>query len=81
MAQILLDESKVDARFEEMRGVAVAERMDVRTLVDAALLHGAHKGALETGARDMPYGRVMERRHVAPRSVGKSQSGLRVVRQ
>jgi hypothetical protein len=26
-----------------MRGVAVPERVDVGTLVDTALLHGAHK--------------------------------------
>ena len=48
----LLDEREGDARFEEMRRVAVAQGMDVGALVDAALFHGAHEGALQAGARD-----------------------------
>lgn len=47
--ELLLDELEGDPGFQEMRGVAMAERVDMGTLVDAALLHGSPEGALETG--------------------------------
>ena len=71
MPQVLLDERQLDARFQEVRGVAVAQGVDVCTLADATVLHRAHKSALETAARDRPHGRIMERGYVTACATGK----------
>ena len=41
VAEIFLNELQCYAGFEEVRGVAVAQRVDVSTLVDAGLPNGA----------------------------------------
>ena len=40
MAEILLDETQVDAILEQMGGVTVTQGVDVSALVDPTLLHG-----------------------------------------
>ena len=58
MAEGLLDEREGHPGFEQVGGVAVAQRMDVGALVDAALFDRAHEGALEARAGDGFEGRV-----------------------
>lgn len=49
MAQVALDDAQVDTGFEEMGGVAMAQRMDGNSLFsDACIKLGAAKGALDT---------------------------------
>ena len=52
VAEVVLNEGEGDARFEEMRGVAVAERMHMGALVHAALFDRAPEGALQRGPGD-----------------------------
>ena len=54
VAEVVRDQAEVDAGFEEMGGVAVAERVHVGALAHAALLDGAAEGALEARAGDGP---------------------------
>ena len=53
--QVVLDQAEIDAGFEKMRGVTVAERVDVGPLVDAARLDRSHERALETGSGNVPH--------------------------
>jgi hypothetical protein len=50
MAEVDLDLAEVLALFEQMRGVTVPQRMDVRGLLDAAGLEGHAEAALQRGA-------------------------------
>lgn len=59
--EILLDELKSDARFQEVGGVAVAKRVHVGSLVDAGMLDCAHEGTLQTRARDRTAGDILGR--------------------
>ena len=52
VAEVVLNEGEGDARFEEMRGVAVTVRMHMGARVHAALFDGADKGALQRGTGD-----------------------------
>ncbi len=52
VAEVVLNEGEGDARFEEIRGVAVTVRVHVRARVHAALFDGADKGALQRGPSD-----------------------------
>ena len=52
VAEVILTEREGDARFEEMRGVAVPERMHMGALVHAALLDRACERALQRGPGD-----------------------------
>ena len=52
VAQQFLDLAYVGAAFEEVCGVGVPQRMDMRPFVDPALLDGPHEGGLEARARD-----------------------------
>ena len=52
VAEVVLNEGEGDARFEEMRGVAVTVRMHMGARVHAALFDGADKGALQRGPSD-----------------------------
>ena len=65
--KVVLDEGESDARFEEMRGVAVAEGMHMGALVHAALFDRTCERALQRGP--------------PTRGAGKSQSGWRCERQ
>lgn len=80
MPEILLNEPKIDAGFEQMCGVTVAERVDMRLLVNATLFDGAIESALETRARDWPYRRIIERRDMAPGAGGKEPERISVRR-
>ena len=55
--EVVLNEREGDARFEEMRGVAVPERMHMGALVHAALFDRAPEGALQRGPRDRRRGK------------------------
>jgi len=55
VAQVFLDQSEIDAGFEQVGGVTVAERVDVGALVDAARLDRSHERALETGSGNVPH--------------------------
>lgn len=46
--EILLDELKSDARFQEVGGVAVAKRVHVGSLVDAGMLDCARRHSADT---------------------------------
>ena len=52
VAEVLLNDRHRDAGFQEMRGVAVAERMDVRAFGHATLLHREDERFLETRRPD-----------------------------
>ena len=52
VAEVILNEREGDAGFEEMRGVAVPERMHMGALVHAALLDRACERALQRGPSD-----------------------------
>jgi len=56
--EVHLDEAQIHAVFQQMRGVGVPERVDVRAFVDSALLAGANKGRLQAraGNRSRPRG-------------------------
>ena len=49
MAQVDLELAQVLALFEQMRGVRMSERVDMRGLLDAAGLEGEPEGALQGG--------------------------------
>ena len=68
------------AGFEEMRGVAVAERVDVARLCDAALLT-ARTNAFWRRRRDEPARSSCSGPSPDARGAGKTHSGLRWVRQ
>lgn len=68
VAKVVLNQAEVDTSFEEMRRVAVTERVDVRAFVHPTLLHRAHEGALETRPRDVSHRGITEQRHAASRS-------------
>src|SRR5258708_37714862 len=52
MAQAILNQAQVETRFQQVRGVGMAQRVDMSALVDATLLPGMMKGTLHTTARD-----------------------------
>ena len=72
VAQVGLNQAEVDARFEQMGGVRVAQRVDVGALGHAGPEHRAMERGLEAGAGDrsgpghdaidrVPVGRARER--------------------
>ena len=52
MAEVLLDESEIDAVLEQVSGIGVTQGVDVSALVQAAPLDGVSEGALQTVASD-----------------------------
>src|SRR5438132_9094091 len=52
MTENALDDAQVDARFQQVRGKGVTQRMYVGGLGHTALLEGATKGALQGAAGD-----------------------------
>src|SRR5450759_810607 len=54
MAQVVLNQPQVNACFQQVRSVGMSQRMDMGSLVDAALLPGALESTLHTATRHRP---------------------------
>ena len=52
MAQVVLNQAQVNARFEQMGSVRMSQRMHMGPFVDPAALQGSAESTLETTARD-----------------------------
>ena len=52
MPESLLDQAQVEAVFEEVGGIGVAQGVDVSAFVDATLLYGSAEGGLQARSRD-----------------------------
>ena len=76
VAEVDLNLAQVLALFEQVRGVTVAQRVDVRGLLDAAGLEGETEGALQGGAAHGFGGRARALA-VVPLG-GKEQRGMAV---
>lgn len=78
MTQVLLDQLKRHAVLEQVRGVGVAERVDVGAFVNAALLERTVEGLLQAVAADRAAGCVAARRNARLQARREEPDGVAV---
>src|SRR6266849_1893247 len=71
VAQVVLNQAQVNARFEQMGSVRMSQRMHMGPFVDPAALQGSAESTLQTTAGDWPtlMGQAMSQ--TEPRGRGK----------